>query len=88
MPSLPPRKNLLHIYPAELKRKSSRRGFSARRNQPPMQMANVGVSVPLPGISSGGSYVHLSWASHHDAADAGSKRLQAGSLDGEILLLC
>jgi hypothetical protein len=53
-----------------------------------MQMANVAVSVPLPGISSGESYVHLSWASHDDAADAGSERLQAGSLDGEILLFC
>jgi hypothetical protein len=53
-----------------------------------MRIANVAVSVPLPGISSGGSCVHLSWAPHHDAADADSEHLHAGSLDGEIFLLC
>jgi hypothetical protein len=61
MPCLPPHKNLVHIYPAELRRDPPV-AASEPAESAPIRIANVAVSVPLPGISSGGSYVHLSWA--------------------------
>jgi hypothetical protein len=53
-----------------------------------MRIANVAVSVPLPGISPGRSYVHPVWGITTMPADTDSEDLQAGSLDREILLLC
>jgi hypothetical protein len=53
-----------------------------------MQIANVAVSVPPPGISSGASYGHPGLARAPPCGRHRSEHLQAGSLHDEILLLC
>jgi hypothetical protein len=52
-----------------------------------MRIANVAVSLPLPGISSGGPYGHPGLARAPPRGRHDREHLQAGSLHGEILML-
>ena len=61
--------------------------YSTCRNQPARRITNVAVSVPLPGISSGGSYVHPVFGIAPRCGRANRERLQAGSLDTRSSLL-